>query len=167
MCYVVLGVYYSIRILFPPKFWPGFVDFLNFNKYNYCKSQKIIFDDEKAKFPESNSKTLFALSPHGIISFGCMCVVSIDVTPASLGYIMNTDAMLRYVKFMLFVNALCAFRSRPMRRASPASAGWWRTFSHTCHLWGLSTRGPICMGAARTTWWASCPKVRLPFQTPA
>jgi hypothetical protein len=65
-----------VRVLFPPKKWPWFIEFLNFNKYPYCKSQAIVFDSDKAKFPEENSKTLFALSPHGILGIGWMCLVS-------------------------------------------------------------------------------------------
>ena len=74
---LVLVVYYTVRILFPPKKWPRFIEFLNFNKYNYCKSQKIVFDSKKAKFPEERSKTLFALSPHGILGIGWMSLVGI------------------------------------------------------------------------------------------
>lgn len=71
----MLGAYYSFRVLFPPKKWPRFIEFLDFNKFNYCKSQKIIFDCKKAAFPPPNSKTLFALSPHGILGIGWMCLV--------------------------------------------------------------------------------------------
>lgn len=80
----VLGAYYSFRVLLPPTKWPAFIEFLNFNKNKYFKSQELVFDSKKAQFPEADSKTLFALSPHGIISVGWISLVTPPTTCINL-----------------------------------------------------------------------------------
>lgn len=75
----VLVVYYSLLILSPPKKWPYFIEHMDVNKRQYFRSHRIVFDCEKAKFPASQAKTVFAVSPHGILGLGWMCLVSIEL----------------------------------------------------------------------------------------
>ena len=67
-------VYYAFRFLFPAKEWPLIVKLLQLNAHPYCNNQRIIFE-EGAKAPEPNSKTMIALSPHGILTIGWMTMV--------------------------------------------------------------------------------------------
>jgi len=99
----VLGAYYSFRVLLPPKKWPTFIEFLNFNKYKYFKSQEIVFDSKKAHFPEANSKTLFALSPHGILGIGWISLITSSEARISCCRWLVAD-VLSYMPFVAHIN---------------------------------------------------------------
>jgi 2-acylglycerol O-acyltransferase 2 len=65
----MLLAYYIYRAIYPLKKWPRIKELFNMDEWPYCNSQKIVFE-EGAMAPEPKSKTLLAVSPHGILTIG-------------------------------------------------------------------------------------------------
>jgi hypothetical protein len=80
--------YYVFRTIFPAKHWPGVLKLLQLNPAPYCNSQTIAFE-KGARPPKPNSKTMIALSPHGILTIGWMMTVS--SSPPLPVKLMSTD----------------------------------------------------------------------------
>ena len=70
----ILLCYYSFRFLFPAKFWPAFVVALNLSSPPYCNEQNIVLE-KGVVLPKPDSKSMIALSPHGILTIGWMTLV--------------------------------------------------------------------------------------------
>ncbi len=70
----ILVFYYSFRFVFPAKYWPAFVSALNMVDPPYCNEQNVVLE-EGVVLPTANSKSMVALSPHGILTIGWMTLV--------------------------------------------------------------------------------------------
>ena len=71
----ILVCYYSFRAFFPAKYWPAFVVAFNLNNPPYCNAHNIILE-EGVELPSPDSRSMVALSPHGILTIGWMTLVS-------------------------------------------------------------------------------------------
>jgi hypothetical protein len=69
--------YYVFRKLFPATKWPLIPKLLQLNPAPYCNNQSIVFE-KGASAPEPNTKTMIAVSPHGILTIGWMMTVDCD-----------------------------------------------------------------------------------------
>jgi hypothetical protein len=94
--YVIVS-YYLLRTIFPAKHWPIVLQILNLNAAPYCNSQTIVFEKGAAP-PKPNSKTMIALSPHGILTIGWMMTVS--PSPDSLLSILNSSLQISSKEFI-------------------------------------------------------------------
>lgn len=65
----ILLAYYIFRTIYPLKKWPRIKKLFDMDEFPYCNSQKIVFE-EGATAPTPKSKTLLAVSPHGILTIG-------------------------------------------------------------------------------------------------
>jgi hypothetical protein len=82
MFYIII-TYYCMRFIFPVQFWLRWKTIMRMNEYPYCNSQNVVFE-KGAKAPNKCSKTMLAVSPHGILTIGYVFLVSSIETEASM-----------------------------------------------------------------------------------
>lgn len=75
----ILVIYYTYRFVFPAKYWPAFVEALNLNNPPYCNTHNVVCEDGVV-LPKPDSKSMVALSPHGILTIGWMTLVFCEIS---------------------------------------------------------------------------------------
>lgn len=99
----ILVVYYSFRFLVPPSYWEFFLEAMTLNDTPYCNHQNIVMD-EGASVPEASSKTMVALSPHGILTIGWQTLIS-SREYRGLGFKWLVAEIMSVIPFLADMNA--------------------------------------------------------------
>lgn len=108
--YIIIA-YYTYRAILPAGRWQevkGRNGWFWLNEYPYCNIQQIVFTDG-AKPPEPKSKTMLAVSPHGILTLGFVFAASSAEFDSSEIKWLVTDMLLQlpFIRdFMLWIDAV-------------------------------------------------------------